>query len=115
MDIKGIYHADANRYSDAEALYKRCGKSGILLPKISLGFWHNFGEVDPYERSRAITHYAFDHGITHFDLANNYGPPYGSAEETMGRLMKDDFKPYRDELFISTKAGYDMWEGPYGN
>ena len=115
MDIKGIYHADANRYSDAEALYKRCGKSGILLPKISLGFWHNFGEVDPYERSRAITHYAFDHGITHFDLANNYGPPYGSAEETMGRLMKYDFKPYRDELFISTKAGYDMWEGPYGN
>ena len=115
MDIKGIYHAEANRYSDAEALYKRCGKSGILLPKISLGFWHNFGEVDPYERSRAITHYAFDHGITHFDLANNYGPSYGSAEETMGRLMKDDFKPYRDELFISTKAGYDMWEGPYGN
>ena len=115
MDIKGIYHAEANRYSDAEALYKRCGKSGILLPKISLGFWHNFGEVDPYERSRAITHYAFDHGITHFDLANNYGPPYGSAEETMGRLMKDDFKSYRDELFISTKAGYDMWEGPYGN
>ena len=115
MDIKGIYHADANRYSDAEALYKRCGKSGILLPTISLGFWHNFGGVDPYERSRAITHYAFDHGITHFDLANNYGPPYGSAEETMGRLMKDDFKPYRDELFISTKAGYDMWEGPYGN
>ena len=93
MDIKGIYHADANRYSDAEALYKRCGKSGILLPKISLGFWHNFGEVDPYERSRAITHYAFDHGITHFDLANNYGPPYGSAEETMGRLMKDDSNP----------------------
>ena len=79
MDIKGIYHADANRYSDAEALYKRCGKSGILLPKISLGFWHNFGEVDPYERSRAITHYAFDHGITHFDLANNYGPPIGSG------------------------------------
>lgn len=115
MDIKSIYHADANRYSDAEALYRRCGKSGILLPEISLGFWHNFGGVDPYERSRAITHYAFDHGITHFDLANNYGPPYGSAEETMGRLMKDDFKPYRDELFISTKAGYDMWEGPYGN
>ena len=115
MDIKGIYHADANRYSDAEALYRRCGKSGILLPEISLGFWHNFGGVDPYERSRAITHYAFDHGITHFDLANNYGPPYGSAEETMGRLMKDGFKSYRDELFISTKAGYDMWEGPYGN
>ena len=92
MDLKGIYTADANRYGDAEALYKRCGKSGVLLPKISLGFWHNFGGVDPYERSRAITHYAFDHGITHFDLANNYGPPYGSAEETMGRLMKEDRK-----------------------
>lgn len=115
MDLKGIYTADANRYGDAEAFYQRCGKSGVLLPKVSLGFWHNFGGVDPYERSRAITHYAFDHGITHFDLANNYGPPYGSAEETMGRLMKDDFQPYRDELFISTKAGYDMWEGPYGN
>ncbi len=115
MDLKGIYQADANRYADSEALYVRCGKSGVLLPKISLGFWHNFGGVDPYERSRAISHYAFDHGITHFDLANNYGPPYGSAEETMGRLMDDDFRPYRDELFISTKAGYDMWEGPYGN
>ena len=80
-----------------------------------VGFWHNFGSVDPYERSREITHYAFDHGITHFDLANNYGPVYGSAEETMGRLMDDDFRPYRDELFISTKAGYDMWPGPYGN
>ena len=87
----------------------------MLLPKVSLGFWHNFGGVDPYERSRAITHYAFDNGITHFDLANNYGPPYGSAEETMGRLMDDDFRPYRDELFISSKAGYDMWPGPYGN
>jgi L-glyceraldehyde 3-phosphate reductase len=87
----------------------------VLLPKVSLGFWHNFGSVDPYERSREITHYAFDHGITHFDLANNYGPVYGSAEETMGRLMDDDFRPYRDELFISTKAGYDMWPGPYGN
>ncbi len=115
MDLKGIYQADANRYADSEALYVRCGKSGVLLPKISLGFWHNFGGVDPYERSRAISHYAFDHGITHFDLANNYGPPYGSAEETLGRLMDDDFRPYRDELFISTKAGYDMWEGPYGN
>ncbi len=115
MDLKGIYQADANRYTDSEALYVRCGKSGVLLPKISLGFWHNFGGVDPYERSRSISHYAFDHGITHFDLANNYGPPYGSAEETMGRLINDDFRPYRDELFISTKAGYDMWEGPYGN
>ena len=96
-------------------MFARCGRSGVLLPKVSLGFWHNFGSVDPYERSRAITHYAFDHGITHFDLANNYGPVYGSAEETMGRLMDDDFRPYRDELFISTKAGYDMWPGPYGD
>lgn len=115
MDLKGIYTASAQRYADAEAFYQRCGNSGVLLPKVSLGFWHNFGGVDPYERSRAITHYAFNHGITHFDLANNYGPPYGSAEETMGRLMTDDFRPYRDELFIATKAGYDMWEGPYGS
>lgn len=115
MDLKGIYTASAQRYADAEVFYQRCGNSGALLPKVSLGFWHNFGGVDPYERSRAITHYAFDHGITHFDLANNYGPPYGSAEETMGRLMTDDFRPYRDELFIATKAGYDMWEGPYGS
>lgn len=98
-----------------DTIYRRCGHSGVLLPKISLGFWKNFGAVDSYERSRAITHYAFDHGITHFDLANNYGPPYGTAEETMGRLMDDDFRPYRDELFISSKAGYDMWPGPYGN
>ena len=95
--------------------FERCGRSGVLLPKVSLGFWHNFGSVDPYERSREITHYAFDHGITHFDLANNYGPVYGSAEETMGRLMDEDFRPYRDELFISSKAGYDMWPGPYGD
>lgn len=115
MDLKGIYTASAQRYADAEVFYQRCGNSGVLLPKVSLGFWHNFGGVDPYERSRAITHYAFDHGITHFDLANNYGPPYGSAEETMGRLMSDDFRQYRDELFIATKAGYDMWEGPYGS
>ena len=115
MELKGKYTADEHRYDDSDALYRRCGRSGILLPKISLGFWHNFGGVDPYERSRAITHYAFDHGITHFDLANNYGPPYGSAEETMGQLMKDDFRSYRDELFISSKAGYDMWPGPYGN
>ena len=115
MDLKGFYVADAHRYDEAEVMFHRCGNSGILLPKISLGFWHNFGCADPYERSRAITHYAFDHGIVHFDLANNYGPPYGSAEETMGRLMDDDFHPYPDELFISTKAGYDMWEGPYGN
>ena len=109
-----IYQADESRY-DNGMIYERCGRSGVMLPKISLGFWHNFGGVDPFERSRAITRYAFDHGITHFDLANNYGPPYGSAEETLGRLMRDDFAPYRDELFISTKAGYDMWPGPYGN
>ena len=106
--------ANESRY-DNGMKYERCGRSGVLLPKVSLGFWHNFGGVDPYERSREITRYAFDHGITHFDLANNYGPPYGSAEETLGRLMQDDFAPYRDELFISTKAGYDMWPGPYGN
>ncbi len=86
-----------------------------MLPKVSLGFWHNFGYEAPYDRSRAITHYAFDHGVTHFDLANNYGPPYGSAEETFGKLMAEDFRPYRDELFIATKAGYDMWQGPYGD
>lgn len=108
------YVADKNRY-DGGMKYERCGRSGVLLPKVSLGFWHNFGSVDPFERSREITRYAFDHGITHFDLANNYGPVYGSAEETLGRLMDEDFRPYRDELFISTKAGYDMWPGPYGN
>jgi len=108
------YFADPLRY-DGGMKYNRCGRSGVLLPQVSLGFWHNFGGVDSYERSRQITRYALDHGVTHFDLANNYGPPYGSAEETMGRLMDDDFRPYRDELFISTKAGYDMWPGPYGN
>lgn len=115
MDLKGRYLAAENRYDRSDEIYNRCGQSGILLPKLSLGFWHNFGGNDPYERSREITHYAFDHGVTHFDLANNYGPPYGSAEETFGRLMDDDFRPYRDELFISSKAGYDMWRGPYGN
>lgn len=114
MNVKQQYVASTDRYSNAD-FYRRCGRSGVLLPKVSLGFWHNFGAGDSYERSRAITHYAFDHGITHFDLANNYGPPYGTAEETMGRLMDDDFRPYRDELFISSKAGYDMWPGPYGN
>ena len=109
------YRAADDRYAQSQHLYERCGRSGVLLPRLSLGFWHNFGGVDPYDRSCAITRYAFDHGITHFDLANNYGPPYGSAELTMGRLMRDDFAPYRDELFISTKAGYDMWPGPYGN
>ena len=111
--MKKLYFAAENRYDNGME-YERCGRSGVLLPKVSLGFWHNFGSVDPYERSREITHYAFDHGITHCDLANNYGPVYGSAEETMGRLMDEDFRPYRDELFISSKAGYDMWPGPYG-
>ena len=115
MDIKQPYVASTHRYDQQEIIYRRCGNSGVLLPKVSLGFWHNFGAGDPYTRSREITHYAFDHGITHFDLANNYGPPYGTAEETMGKLMREDFAPYRDELFISSKAGYDMWEGPYGN
>ncbi len=110
-----MYTPSESRYVNSATMYRRCGRSGVLLPKVSLGFWHNFGSVDPYERSRELTHYAFDHGIVHFDLANNYGPVYGSAEETMGRLIDDDFRPYRDELFISTKAGYDMWPGPYGN
>ena len=108
------YLADAHRYENGMQ-YERCGRSGVLLPKVSLGMWHNFGSVDPYERSRAIVRYAFDNGITHLDLANNYGPAPGSAEETLGRIMDDDMRPYRDELFISTKAGYGMWEGPYGD
>ena len=108
------YIASEERYAFLDTLFNRCGKSGVLLPKVSLGFWHNFGADAPYERSRAITHYAFDHGITHFDFANNYGTPYGSAELTMGKLMDEDFRPYRDELFISTKAGFDMWPGVYG-
>lgn len=107
------YQADGHRYENGMK-YERCGRSGILLPQVSLGMWHNFGNVDPYERSREIIRYAFDHGITHFDLANNYGPAYGTAEETLGRVIDDDLRPYRDELFISTKAGYDMWAGPYG-
>lgn len=94
--------------------YNRCGRSGLLLPAISLGLWHNFGGVDSLENQRAMLRRAFDLGITHFDLANNYGPPPGSAEENFGRLMREDFRPYRDELIISTKAGYLMWEGPYG-
>jgi L-glyceraldehyde 3-phosphate reductase len=96
-------------------IYRRCGRSGIHLPAISLGLWHNFGSDDSFERSRAMLRRALDLGITHFDLANNYGPPYGSAEETFGRAMKLDLAPFRDELLISTKAGYDMWPGPYGN
>ena len=95
--------------------YRRCGNSGIQLPLISLGLWHNFGGVDIFETGRAAVRTAFDHGITHLDLANNYGPPYGSAEETLGRILHLDLSPYRDELIISTKAGFDMWPGPYGN
>jgi len=94
--------------------YNRCGRSGLKLPAISLGWWYNFGGLDLLENGRAIARSAFEHGVTHFDLANNYGPPPGSAEETFGRLLREDFAPYRDELIISTKAGYDMWPGPYG-
>src|ERR671933_3039534 len=94
--------------------YRRCGRSGIKLPEISLGLWQNFGEERPFEHSRAIVRRAFDLGVTHFDLANNYGPPYGSAETNFGRHLADDFAAYRDELVVSTKAGYDMWPGPYG-
>lgn len=106
------YKAAENRYK--EMPYRRCGKSGILLPEISLGLWHNFGSVDVFENFIKIAHAAFDHGITHFDLANNYGPVYGSAEENFGRILKKSLGVYRDELIISTKAGYDMWPGPYG-
>lgn len=107
------YHATSERYETMK--YNRTGKSGVLLPAISLGLWHNFGFVDSTQNAREILRCAFDLGITHFDLANNYGPPYGSAEENFGQLYKKDFKPYRDELFIATKAGFDMWPGPYGN
>lgn len=95
--------------------YRRCGKSGLRLPAVSLGLWHNFGHVDVLENSRRILHTAFDNGITHFDLANNYGPPPGSAEENFGKILRDDFRGYRDEMIVSTKAGYTMWEGPYGD
>jgi L-glyceraldehyde 3-phosphate reductase len=106
------YDPATGRYDRME--YRRCGRSGLLLPAISLGLWQNFGGDAPLERSRAIVRRAFDLGVTHFDLANNYGPPYGSAEETFGRLLATDLAPFRDELVISTKAGYDMWPGPYG-
>jgi len=111
--IESIYKADENRY-DGRMKFRRCGKSGILLPEISLGLWHNFGGDNIFSNCQRMLHYAFDKGITHFDLANNYGPPYGSAEETFGQVMKKSFMPYRHELFISTKAGHDMWPGPYG-
>ena len=107
------YIPDSQRYHKMK--YRRCGRSGILLPSVSLGLWHNFGDVDIFENFRKIAWKAFDYGITHFDLANNYGPPYGSAEINLGRILRTDFAGYRDELIISTKAGYDMWPGPYGN
>jgi L-glyceraldehyde 3-phosphate reductase len=107
------YDAAEDRY-DEKMPYRRCGRSGLLLPEISLGLWQNFGDESPLAAQRAILRRAFDLGVTHFDLANNYGPPYGSAEINFGRLLREDFRPYRDELVISTKAGYDMWPGPYG-
>ena len=108
------YTPDLQRYENGMK-YRRCGRSGILLPEISLGFWHNFGDVDSFENAERMVHYAFDHGVCHFDLANNYGPSSGSAEKTLGRIMRQSLQPFRDELFISTKAGYDMWPGPYGS
>lgn len=107
------YTPSPDRYNSMQ--YRRCGRSGIKLPALSLGLWHNFGHVDVLQNARKILQLAFDRGITHFDLANNYGPPYGSAEENFGRILKSDFGGYRDELIISSKAGYDMWAGPYGN
>ncbi|WP_449620935.1 L-glyceraldehyde 3-phosphate reductase [Robertmurraya sp. Marseille-Q9965] len=107
-----VYQADDNRYKTMK--YNRTGLSGLLLPAISLGLWHNFGGIDTYENGRAMLRRAFDLGITHFDLANNYGPPAGSAEEMFGQMLKTDFAPYRDEMIISSKAGYYMWPGPYG-
>ena len=112
--IESIYKAAEDRY-DSGMKYRRSGRSGIKLPEISLGMWHNFGEVDPLARSRDMMRYAFDHGICSFDLANNYGPGYGTAEETFGYVFNKSFKPYRDEMFIASKAGYDMYPGPYGN
>ena len=107
------YIPSDSRYDNI--IYKRCGRSGLKLPPISLGFWYNFGGYDIFENCRAMVHRAFDLGITHFDLANNYGPPYGSAEKNFGQIFQKDLKPYRDELIISSKAGWDMWPGPYGN
>ncbi|GAA3904194.1 aldo/keto reductase [Gibbsiella dentisursi] len=108
-----VYQANAFRYQDMT--YRRCGRSGLQLPAVSLGLWHNFGDTSPNEQARSLICHAFDLGITHFDLANNYGPPPGSAEQTFGRILNSDLRPYRDELIISTKAGYTMWPGPYGD
>lgn len=110
---EAMYQASEKRYDTMQ--YNRCGKSGLLLPAISLGLWHNFGSTGVYDNMRNMCFTAFDNGITHFDLANNYGPEYGSAEKNFGKIYQENFKPYRDELLISTKAGYDMWQGPYGN
>src|SRR6056297_2656232 len=107
------YTPSEERYQKMK--YRRCGKSGIMLPVLSLGLWHNFGDNDNFENARKLLRTAFDNGITHFDLANNYGPPYGSAEKNFGKILKQDFSEHRDELLISTKAGWDMWPGPYGN
>ena len=112
--IDNSYKASEDRYSEGKMTYKRSGNSGIKLPLLSLGFWWNFGGIDSFEESRAKIRYAFDNGITCFDLANNYGPPFGSAEETFGRVYAQDLKPYRHELIVTTKAGYNMWDGPYG-
>lgn len=112
--INPVYSAAEDRYENGMK-YRRCGNSGILIPEISLGLWHNFGDQAPLSRSREMVLHAFDKGICHFDLANNYGPSYGSAEATFGQIMESDLRPYRDELFISSKAGYDMWPGPYGD
>ena len=109
----GTYVANEGRYNDMK--YRRCGRSGLLLPALSIGLWHNLGHTDDLEVGRNILRACFDYGITHFDLANNYGPPFGAAEENFGRLFKQDFARYRDEMIISTKAGWDMWPGPYGN
>lgn len=108
-----MYQAKENRYEQMK--YLRCGRSGILMPRVALGLWHNFGSVDSFQNMKEMVFRAFDLGITHFDLANNYGPVYGSAEENFGHIMEGDMRPYRDEMMISTKAGYDMWPGPYGD
>ena len=108
-----MYTPAKERYETME--YNRCGESGLMLPKVSLGLWHNFGDTSDYENMKQLCFTAFDNGITQFDLANNYGPAYGSAERNFGKILKEELMPYRDELIITTKAGYDMWEGPYGN
>ena len=112
--IESIYSPAENRY-EAGMQYRRSGRSGLLMSALSLGFWHNFGSISNFQNCKEMIHCAFDNGITCFDLANNYGPLYGTAEETFGRLMDVSMKPYRDEMFVTTTAGYDMWPGPYGN